>query len=386
MADSTKELINKLESQAARVLEEKANTEALFSSIGEGVIATDIHGTIIRVNKPALAILGFQKSELVGHWFSEAVTAVNEDGSIIDNRQRPISKAFLTGRTITERVNYMRKNGNIIPVLCNVSPVLLRGKPIGAIMVFRDISDDMQNDRLKMDFIGIASHQLRTPLTAVVTYAHMLEENFGGKLSDIQQSFVSVIITASRRMNELIGTLLNITRIEAGNIRIDPKPTQVANIIQEIIDEIKPEADGKRIKLKLENKSKQEQIKTDRLLVHEVFSNLISNSVKYTPPGGNILITINERYNDIIISVKDNGYGIPIGDQRFIFTKFFRSTTAMKHDVTGTGLGLYLTKILVDNLGGDIWFKSIKNKGATFFVSLPKSSLERKLGQFKLEI
>jgi signal transduction histidine kinase len=214
----------------------------------------------------------------------------------------------------------------------------------------------------------------------------MLEENFGGKLSDIQQSFVSVIITASRRMNELIGTLLNITRIEAGNIRIDPKPTQVANIIQEIIDEIKPEADGKRIKLKLENKSKQEQIKTDRLLVHEVFSNLISNSVKYTPPGGNILITINERYNDIIISVKDNGYGIPIGDQRFIFTKFFRSTTAMKHDVTGTGLGLYLTKILVDNLGGDIWFKSIKNKGATFFVSLPKSSLERKLGQFKLEI
>jgi len=386
MADSTKELINKLESQAARVLEEKANTEALFSSIGEGVIATDIHGTIIRVNKPALAILGFQKSELVGHWFSEAVTAVNEDGSIIDNRQRPISKAFLTGRTITERVNYMRKNGNIIPVLCNVSPVLLRGKPIGAIMVFRDISDDMQNDRLKMDFIGIASHQLRTPLTAVVTYAHMLEENFGGKLSDIQQSFVSVIITASRRMNELIGTLLNITRIEAGNIRIDPKPTQVANIIQEIIDEIKPEADGKRIKLKLENKSKQEQIKTDRLLVHEVFSNLISNSVKYTPPGGNILITINERYNDIIISVKDNGYGIPIGDQRFIFTKFFRSTTAMKHDVTGTGLGLYLTKILVDNLGGDIWFKSIKNKGATFFVSLPKSSLERKSGQFKLEI
>jgi PAS domain S-box-containing protein len=386
MADSTKELINKLESQAARVLEEKANTEALFSSIGEGVIATDIHGTIIRVNKPALAILGFQKSELVGHWFSEAVTAVNEDGSIIDNRQRPISKAFLTGRTITERVNYMRKNGNIIPVLCNVSPVLLRGKPIGAIMVFRDISDDMQNDRLKMDFIGIASHQLRTPLTAVVTYAHMLEENFGGKLSDIQQSFVSVIITASRRMNELIGTLLNITRIEAGNIRIDPKPTQVANIIQEIIDEIKPEADGKRIKLKLENKSKQEQIKTDRLLVHEVFSNLISNSVKYTPPGGNILITINERYNDIIISVKDNGYGIPIEDQRFIFTKFFRSTTAMKHDVTGTGLGLYLTKILVDNLGGEIWFKSIKNKGATFFVSLPKSSLERKSGQFKLEI
>ena len=386
MADSTKELISKLESQAAGALEEKANTEALFASIGEGVIATDMHGTIIRVNKPALAILGFRKSELVGHWFSEAVAAVNQDGSIIDNRQRPMSKAFLTGRTITERIYYMRKNGNIIPVLCNVSPVLLRGKPIGAIMVFRDISDDMQNDRLKMDFIGIASHQLRTPLTAVVTYAHMLEENFGGKLSDIQQSFVNVIITASRRMNELIGTLLNITRIEAGNIRIDPKPTQIVNIIQEIVDEIKLEADSKRIKLKLENKSKQEQIKTDRLLVHEVFSNLLSNSVKYTPPGGNILITINERYNDIIISVKDNGYGIPIEDQRFIFTKFFRSATAMKRDVTGTGLGLYLTKILVDNLGGEIWFKSIKNKGTTFFVSLPKSSLEKKSGQFRLEI
>ena len=273
----------------------------------------------------------------------------------------------------------MRKNGTIIPSLTTVSPVLLRGKPIGAISVFRDTTEEMQNDRLKMDFIGIASHQLRTPLTAVVTYAHMLEENFGGKLSDIQLSFVNVIITASRRMNELIGTLLNITRIEAGNIRVEPKFVQIENIIQEILDELKPEADGKRIKLNLTVEPKLEKIKTDKLLVHEVFANVISNAIKYTPPGGKILVTVTERYNDIVISVKDNGYGIPIEDQRFIFTKFFRSSTAMKRDVSGTGLGLYLTKVLVDNLGGEVWFKSIKNKGTTFFVSLPRSGLGEKI-------
>jgi len=386
MTKISQDLINKLEVQAARALEEKANTEALFASIGEGVIATDTEGTIIQVNKLALEILGYRKADLIGHWFTDTVVAVYEDGSIVDNQQRPISKAYLTGRAITERTFYMRKNGTIIPIMTTVSPVLLRGKPIGAISVFRDTTEEMQNDRLKMDFIGIASHQLRTPLTAVVTYAHMLEENFGGKLSDIQLSFVNVIITASRRMNELIGTLLNITRIEAGNIRVEPKFVQIENIIQEILDELKPEADGKRIKLNLTVEPKLEKIKTDKLLVHEVFANVISNAIKYTPPGGKILVTVTEHYNDIIISVKDNGYGIPIEDQRYIFTKFFRSSTAMKRDVSGTGLGLYLTKVLVDNLGGEVWFKSIKNKGTTFFVSLPRSGLERKSGQFTLEI
>jgi PAS domain S-box-containing protein len=386
MTKATQKLISKLEIQAARALEEKANTEALFASIGEGVIATNTEGTIIRVNKSALEIFGCQKADLIGHWFTDAVVAVYEDGSIVGSQQRPISKAYLTGRAITERTYYMKKNGTIIPILVTVSPVLLRGKPIGAISVFRDISEEMQNDRLKMDFIGIASHQLRTPLTAVVTYAHMLEDNFGGKLSDIQLSFVNVIITASRRMNELIGTLLNITRIEAGNIRVEPRFVQIENIIQEIIDELKPEAESKRIKINLRVEPKLEKIKTDKLLAHEVFANVISNAIKYTPPGGKILVTITERYNDIIISVKDNGYGISIEDQRFIFTKFFRSSTAMKRDVSGTGLGLYLTKVLVDNLGGEVWFKSIKNKGTTFFVSLPRSGLERKSGQFTLEI
>jgi two-component system phosphate regulon sensor histidine kinase PhoR len=385
MAKANQGLIKKLEIQAARALEEKANTEALFASIGEAVIATDTKGTIIRVNKPALEILGYRKADLIGHWFTEAVVAVNEDGSVVDNQQRPMAKAYLTGRTITERIYYLKKDRTIIPVLANVSPVLMRGKPIGAILIFRDMSEEMKNDRLKMDFIGIASHQLRTPLTAVVTYAHMLEDNFGGKLSDIQQSFVNVIITASRRMNELVGTLLNITRIEAGNIRVEPKPVQVENIIQEILDEMKPEADGKRIKLSLNVKTQLERIKTDKLLVHEVFANLISNAIKYTPPGGKISVTITDRFNDIVISVKDNGYGIPVEDQRYVFIKFFRSSDAMKHDVTGTGLGLYLTKVLVDNLGGEVWFKSIKNKGTTFFVSLPRSSLERKAGQFTLE-
>lgn len=187
-------------------------------------------------------------------------------------------------------------------------------------------------------------------------------------------------------MNELVGTLLNITRIEAGNIRVDPKLVQVENIVTEILDELKPEADSKRIKLNLVIKTELERIKTDKLLVHEVFSNVISNAIKYTPPGGKILVTITDRFNDIVVSVKDNGYGIPVEDQRFIFIKFFRSSDAMKHDVSGTGLGLYLTKILVDNLGGEIWFKSLKNKGTTFFVSLPRSGLERKAGQFTLEI
>ena len=270
--DINKTLIDKLRLQARLAREERAKTDALFLSIGQGVIAADDQGKIIRINQAAINLLGFRKQELIGKWIT-------------------------------------------------VSPIFLHNRPIGAIEIFRDTSLELQSDRMKTDFISIASHQLRTPLSAINTYSHMLSGGYVGPLTDDQASFMKIILSAVERMNELISELLNITRIEAGSITVDSAPCRVDDITLELINELRPRADERSINLTYLCVSKIPTINSDVLLIKEIISNLLSNAVKYTPDKGSIRIDLVRHGNNVIFSVTDNGYGIPTNAQPLIFTK-----------------------------------------------------------------
>ncbi len=382
----TKELVKRLRIQAALALEEKANAEALFASIGQGIIVTDVKGTIIRVNQSTLNILGYHRDDILGKWFPDVIIAVHEDGSLVNPATRPVMKAFMTGKTMSAKSYYKTKSGQTIPVALVVSPVLLRKRPVGAIQVFRDITDEVRAEKLMSEFIGIASHQLRTPLTAVSTYSQMLKEGYAGTINESQMSFIDVVIDAAGRMNDLISTLLNITRIEAGNIKVESRLIPLAAIVKEIIHESALIAEQNNIKLEFDIPSDSLRIKSDRLLVREIFASLLSNALKYTGKGGTVHISLYARVNDVIFKIEDTGYGIPQKDQPYIFTKFFRSSNILEKDVSGTGLGLYLTKNLVESVDGEIWFNSRKNHGTTFYVSLPLEGTEKKSGKFTLEV
>lgn len=354
--------------------EEKAESEALFSSIGDGAISTDEFGHITRVNPAAQSILGYTEKELIGVWFPKKIVAVTLDDVQINLIDRPITKAFLTGRPIAQKLYYRRKDGLKIPVAVNVSPILLQGKPAGAIEVFRDITLEQEIDRMKSEFISLASHQLRTPLSAIKTYTHMLADGYMGELNDAQRKSLSTIIGASNRMNELISTLLNITRIESGTIAVVPKMVKVENVIEELMPELSLMADAKTINLSLKVRGKAStSLKTDSLIVKEVVTNLISNAIKYTPDSGTVEVIVRPRRNDVVIEVKDSGWGIPKFSQDQVFSKFFRAQNIIKRETTGTGLGLYLVKGLLDTLGGEIWFKSEEGKGTHFFITLPRA-------------
>lgn len=354
--------------------EEKAEAEALFSSIGDGAISTDEFGHITRVNPAAQAILGFTEKELVGFWFPKKIIAVNPEGAPMNLIDRPITKAFLTGRPISEKMNYRRKDGQTIPVAVNISPILLQGKPAGAIEVFRDITLEQEIDRMKSEFISLASHQLRTPLSAIKTYTHMLADGYMGDLNTAQKKSLSTIIGASNRMNELISTLLNITRIESGTIAVSPKTIRIDKAIEELLPELSLMANSKSIDLTLRTRGKASTIiKTDSLIVKEVVTNLVSNAIKYTPDGGTVSIIIRPRRPDILVEVKDSGWGIPKFSQDQVFSKFFRAQNIVKRETTGTGLGLYLVKGLLDTLGGKIWFTSEEGSGTHFFFTLPRA-------------
>ncbi len=347
--------------------------DALFNSIGEGAITTDEFGRITRVNKPALKMLGFHKSELIGQPFLKLVIAEDFDGKVIGTIDRPIVQAFLTGQSILTKLNYRTKKGTLLPVDISISPLMLNNRPVGAIEVFRDISLEQEIDRMKSEFISLASHQLRTPLSAIKTYSHMLRDGYMGKLNKHQKSSLDTIIGATNRMNELISTLLNISRIESGTINVTLKKNNIEKVIKEIIPELTLIADAKAIEFKLVSTSTESlEIVTDALIVKEIVTNLVSNAIKYTEANGKVCLTIAPRKQDILLKIKDSGWGIPEIARDKVFTKFYRGSNIVSKETNGTGLGLYLVKGLIEAINGKIWFKSVEKKGTTFYVSLPR--------------
>jgi PAS domain S-box-containing protein len=345
--------------------------DALFESIGDGAIATDQFGKITRVNSAALQILGYSKKEVVGKWFPAAIISVNENNEPSPLLDRPITEAFLTGHSISENTYYRHKDGHVVPISVTVSPLILKKRPVGAINLFRDRTQEYEIDRMKSEFISLASHQLRTPLSSIKTYSHMLIDGYMGELNKKQQEALQNVIEATNRMNQLNNTLLNITRIETGVISISTKLVALNNVINKVVKEHQLEAAAKKIKLQYKAHKTTVKVLTDEFILEEIISNLISNAIKYTSSGGSVVISAQKMRKNVICSVSDTGAGIPKKSHPQIFKKFFRAPNVVSHDTTGTGLGLYLVKRLADQLGIKVWFESEEDKGSTFYLSLP---------------
>jgi len=364
-ARSTKAILEASQQDTARL-------EALFASIGEGVIATDEAGNITKVNAKALALLNMNVDEVLHKHFLNVVISVHDNGEPVSAFERPVVRAFQTGKTISARTLYRQKGGGLLPVYLTVSPIIFKQKPIGAIQVFRDLTDEIESDKLKSDFISIASHQLRTPLSAINMYSMMLRDGLAGDLSEEQISYIDTILSSVGRMNVLIDTLLNITRIEAGGIKPRIESVSLDTLVRELLAEFLPAAQAKEITIVPQIPNNMKPIHTDGMLVKEVCSNLLSNAIKYTPEGGSIQFILNETSKEIHCTVIDTGYGIPENEQKNIFLKFFRAGNIVDKDVSGTGLGLYLVKNIAESLGGDLWFESTENVGSTFHFALLK--------------
>lgn len=350
---------------------QRALAEVLFNSIGDGAVTTDEYGRITRLNPIAQNILGYTEKEALGSWFPKLFAAFNDIGQAIPLIERPVTRAFVTGKIISERLHYKTKDGVLIPIAMTISPIMVKSQPVGCIEIFRDVTKEYEIDKMKSDFISLASHQLRTPLSAIKTYAHMLLDGFMGPLSKPQAKSLKTIVSASNRMNETVSTLLNITRIESGSVIVARKPVAVVQIIEEVVDEHRLTSGDKEISVDISSPKENINLISDGVVLKEIISNLVSNALKYTPNQGQIKIVTRSKANHVIISVKDSGVGIPEESKNSVFTKFFRAENVVRQETSGTGLGLYLVKGLVNELGGDVWFDSIENEGSTFYVSLP---------------
>lgn len=378
-AESTKALLNvmeDLEKTHVAIALEKTRDEAILKSIGDGVLATDEKGQVIILNQAGEEMLGLELKEIMGKDFRDTVSVVDEKGEIIPKENRALTKALQTGQKTTSSNHfYMRSDKTKFPISATVRPVLLNEKIIGMIEIFRDITHEREVDRMKTEFISLASHQLRTPLSAMKWLSEMLLDGDVGKLTNEQNDLVENLHQSNERMIDLVNSLLNVARIESGRLIIDPKPTDLVVLARAVVDELKPLAEKKKQSLLVSVHDRLPEIIIDPKLIRHVYMNLLTNAIKYTPDGGEITVFIS-RKNDILISqVSDTGYGIPAKEQNKLFSKFFRGENIVRREPDGTGLGLYLVKAIIESSNGFIWFKSEESKGTTFWFSLPISGI-----------
>jgi signal transduction histidine kinase len=230
-------------------------------------------------------------------------------------------------------------------------------------------------DETKDEFISMASHQLRTPLTSVKGYVSMVLEGDAGKITKQQRALLDQAFLSSQRMVYLIADLLNVSRLRTGKFIIEAKPTQLVDVIEGEIQQLEEAAKSKNMTLTYHRPKDFPMLNLDETKIRQVIMNFADNALYYTPAGGQIDIFLVDKGQSIEFTVVDNGIGVPVREQHHLFTKFYRANNAQKARPDGTGLGLFMAKKVVVAQGGAIIFRSEEGKGSTFGFSFPKKVL-----------
>lgn len=389
LKDYYRNLEAKVKDRTRELEQARAKDDAILTSIGDGVIATDDQGRVIFLNQSAIDMLQLS-SNFIGQPLTEIVQISSEDNTVLINENRPMNQVLYTKKpfhsSVAQTLFYRRSDGSRFPVALTVTPIILNDQLIGTIEVFRDITFEKEIDKAKTEFISIASHQLRTPLSAVKWYTSMLIEGTAGQLNPEQLKFLDTINISNNRMIDLVNALLNVSRIEMGTFSVEPASTDIVSVAQSVIDEQIVDLEAKHLKLETNFASDLPTVVLDPKYLRMIFQNLISNSIKYSREMGSIKfdIHLDESKNNFVTTISDNGIGIPQDQQSQIFSKLFRADNVREHQVEGTGLGLYIVKSIVDYSDGKIWFESKENQGSTFFVSLPLTGMQKKQGTRRL--
>lgn len=340
--------------------------ELAVENASDLIIITDSEGIILYANKASSTITGFDKKEIIGHRPSIWGNLMPKEfyQSMWDTIKNQ-KKIFIS------EISNRRKDGRAYIADLRITPIL---DHFGEIKFFvgieRDITKAKEVDRAKTEFVSLASHQLRSPLTIIRWYAEALISK-PDNLDEKQIRYLKEILTGDMRMIDLVEALLNVSRIEMHGLSVNVESTDFRALIQNALQNYDLQIKLKKLKISYEPPTVIPILNLDRKLMGIVVENLLSNAIKYTPEGGGISLSLSLQDNSLAFSISDTGFGIPKDQQSKIFTKFFRGDNAQKTDPNGNGLGLYITKSIVDIAHGRIWFESEEGKGTTFYVALP---------------
>jgi two-component system, OmpR family, phosphate regulon sensor histidine kinase PhoR len=329
---------------------------AVVDGMSEGLWITDPDGRVIQHNN-ALKEMLYAGTELVGRTPLQLLRS--------QELAQAVARACRDGVTTRLEVTVEGVRPRVLSV--QVSP--LGRDLLGSAGVFQDVTELQRLEKVRKDFVANVSHELRTPITAIRGYAETLK---AGALNDASNApkMVDIIHRQSERLSELVEDLLELSRIDAKQIQLQKVPVNLEKAAQRTAETIKPKAEAKSIAVEIAVPPGL-QAEGDQRAIEQVLVNLLDNAVKYTGPGGRVVVTGKQRGADVDIVVKDTGAGIDARHLPRIFERFYRVDKGRSRELGGTGLGLSIVKNLVNLMQGEVWVESRPGEGSTFFVELP---------------
>jgi len=351
-------------------------TELVLDSAGDGIVGLDREGFVLFANLSARRMLRCRESDLVGHRFHDVAHHERPDGSSYPWQECPMHSSVTSaegGYVLDQR--YIRRDGTSFPVEVILSPLFVDGAVGGAVQSFRDVSEREEVEEIKRQFVSVVSHELRTPLTSIKGSLQMLESGVLGTVNEDQQELLRIALGNSARLGNLVNDILDLERLDAGRMPLDPELVSAATIAREAVDGISGAASAAGVVLKAELGDPTDamvRVDPDRLI--QVLTNLIGNAIKFSDRGSSVIVHVAHLDDQVSIHVADNGRGIPDDSIQHVFERFGQVESGDARRRGGTGLGLPIAKEIVERSGGTITVESALGVGSTFTVTLPLAS------------
>lgn len=377
---------NELEKSNSSLTADQNKEEALLAGIADGVYVVDMDRNMTMFNAAAEEMTGWKATEAIGLKCWTAMNLRNDTGASVCQKDCPAMAVWNTGENVMrDDTCFVKKRGNKkIQISSSYSPIKDKnGKLTGAICVFRDITAKIEVERLRNEFVSTASHELRTPITAMEGYMELIENEKICKIDGKAKEYIKKARGIALGMSNLVKNLLTVTKIEEGKIQTNITHFGIHDLATEVIEAMGPAATTKKLYLKIVESPNQKikgekaigrslNVIADREQIREVLYNLVENGLKFTINGG-VSISIAYDADYATVEIADTGMGIPADGQKHLFEKFYRVDNTATREVGGTGLGLFITRSIIEMFGGSIWLESQVGKGTKFFFTIPRS-------------
>jgi PAS domain S-box-containing protein len=356
--------------------------EALFDSSPTAIVAIDMSGSVTAWNPAAERLFGYTRDEAVGRDIDDMVAARPDLYREAKERSAIAAGGREPGRVLTQRT---RKDGTLVDVDVVSAPVFVAGEQVGYFAIYSDVSDLQARTRElaeksaelevaskhKSDFLANMSHELRTPLNAIVGFSQVLKEKLFGPVNEKQDEYLDDILSSADHLLELINDILDLSKVEAGQVELERGLFSLREALERGVVMVRERALKNGVALELELDPSIDLVEGDERRIRQVVFNLLSNAVKFTPSGGRVDVSAAQENGEVVVCVTDTGPGISHEDQARIFEEFQQARDTNGERPEGTGLGLALSKSLVELHGGRIWVESEPGKGSSFTFTLP---------------
>jgi PAS domain S-box-containing protein len=353
-------------SQLYEEAERRARAARVLEAIADGVVLLDPDGVVMLWNDAAEGITGLAREDVVGRKAVDALPGYEQtvDRVPVDGSRPETVPVEVNGRELWLSFSGVRFDG-------------------GTVYAFRDLTEERALEQMRSDFVATVSHELRTPLAAIYGAAVTIRRPDLDLADDMQDRLLAVIAEESDRLAQIVNDVLLASHLDSGQLQLDIGTVDAAQVTESVVEAARVHLpDG--VTLALDAPTQLPPVAADEQQLRQVLVNLVENAVKYSPDGGPVRVTLTKQPRHVQWAVSDEGLGIPAGERRRVFEKFYRLDPNMTHGIGGTGLGLYICRELVRRFDGRIWVDSNEGKGSTFFVEIPIAEQPAKRRQREL--